>query len=876
MIDFDDLLTDEEAEPITDPVALFKELGSLRDPKYQSLWGDQQNILERWFNRRNDKDVLIKMNTGTGKTVIGLLIAQSSLNEKIGRALYLCPNNLLVEQVATEARKLGLSIVTDNDIDADSKSLPAKFMNAEAIYVTVFHRLFNGRSLFGIQADGKQPVEVGLVIVDDAHACLAIAREKSSIKIQRGDTDAEAFVKRFEDSLKQQALGAASEVLDCVPGKYLPVPYWTWIHSIGDIASTLSRRFKRASDQQKEAYRLSKATKKQQSLFSGKEIAAPTQPVDQEILFSWPLVRDGLEATSCFIGDKHLEITAEICSTHLFESLFGAKRRIYMTATLVDDSCLCRDMDVDPDTLQSSLYPSVLGDIGERLIIAAPLVDHNISLENIIALAQKIRSEGRNVVVLTPSYEYGNSWACEGAEVPRDREIEAAVNKLRSSKGHLVVLTNRYDGIDLPGDACRLLIMHGLPKHSSLAELYTSAARQTSRTVKAAIAQRVEQGMGRAVRSNTDYAAILIVGSELADFISDKQNLALFSAETRSQIEMGLEITAKKLKGQGLVSIEQAIRQCLDRDKGWIKVHQKKLVRTPPTQPNAISNDLAFIERKASLLFLKQRDEEAASIIEKAIDRHRPSMAAADQGWYLQLQAKYLSRVNPTRSSEIQLKAHDLNRNLLKSLRGVSHKKFTERRGAQAQKVLEWINQAMNANAVAVRINAILEKIAFGVRASDCEEAFIHLAEFLGIGAWRPEHEEGRGPDILWEPGQSPAMVLEVKSEVKLGREGISKSEVGQLANSINWYNESYSGADCVPCFFHPTRSVCADAYPPEGTKVICQENLPRFIDAIRNLGAGLSAKEPSAWSVEEVNDLLVAHNLRSSQIATFLLPYKT
>src|SRR5688500_12772735 len=39
------------------------------------LRAEQGEALERWFARRNDRDVVIKQNTGGGKTVEGLLIA---------------------------------------------------------------------------------------------------------------------------------------------------------------------------------------------------------------------------------------------------------------------------------------------------------------------------------------------------------------------------------------------------------------------------------------------------------------------------------------------------------------------------------------------------------------------------------------------------------------------------------------------------------------------------------------------------------------------------------------------------------------------------------------------------------------------------------
>lgn len=48
-----------------------------------------------------------------GKSVVGLLAAQSSLNEGIGLAAYLVPDTYLAKQVIDEAHQLGLAVTDD-------------------------------------------------------------------------------------------------------------------------------------------------------------------------------------------------------------------------------------------------------------------------------------------------------------------------------------------------------------------------------------------------------------------------------------------------------------------------------------------------------------------------------------------------------------------------------------------------------------------------------------------------------------------------------------------------------------------------------------------------------------------------------------------
>ncbi|MCS4570261.1 hypothetical protein FZ989_07420 [Clostridium perfringens] len=52
------------------------------------------------------------MNTGAGKTLVGLLMLQSSLNEGVGPAVYICPNLQLVDQVIENSKLYGIKCVT--------------------------------------------------------------------------------------------------------------------------------------------------------------------------------------------------------------------------------------------------------------------------------------------------------------------------------------------------------------------------------------------------------------------------------------------------------------------------------------------------------------------------------------------------------------------------------------------------------------------------------------------------------------------------------------------------------------------------------------------------------------------------------------------
>ena len=57
-------------------------------------------------------DVAVVLNTGAGKTLVGLLIAQSLVNETRRQVVYACSSIQLVEQTATKAEGYGLPAAT--------------------------------------------------------------------------------------------------------------------------------------------------------------------------------------------------------------------------------------------------------------------------------------------------------------------------------------------------------------------------------------------------------------------------------------------------------------------------------------------------------------------------------------------------------------------------------------------------------------------------------------------------------------------------------------------------------------------------------------------------------------------------------------------
>ena len=97
-IDFGKLNTGNNVNTILQPRELFTALPNKKEGKFQYPRDVQSQVWDSWFKRREESDLVIKMNTGSGKTIVGLLILKSSLNENKVPAAYIVPDNYLVQQ----------------------------------------------------------------------------------------------------------------------------------------------------------------------------------------------------------------------------------------------------------------------------------------------------------------------------------------------------------------------------------------------------------------------------------------------------------------------------------------------------------------------------------------------------------------------------------------------------------------------------------------------------------------------------------------------------------------------------------------------------------------------------------------------------------
>lgn len=826
MIDFSKKIGDAVVVKQTNPVLLYDTLD--RQASAGPLRDVQKNVLTDWFEHHNDdRDVIIKLHTGEGKTLIGLLLLQARLNAGKGPCLYVCPSIQLAEQAALDAQKFGIKHILDMGGD-----LPLEFTEGRLIFITYVQRVFNGLTRFGLDNDYRR---IGTIVLDDSHACIDAIKSAFSIRIKRESMLFQQILSMFEDSLKQQGTGTYMEIrYNDYSSSVLPIPYWDWINKKDEIAKLF---------------------------YENQE--------DEAIRYSYPLLKDIWENCTAYVTSSGIEITPDYNLIGRFSSFVYSKQRVLMSATTQDDSFFIKGLGF---TKESVIYP--LTDnahiwSGEKMILFPSRVDDSMTTElmrNWICEVAKRRPI--SIVVLVPSRRIADEYLKCGAQFAYGSNITSEIKYLKGGVygDHAVVFANRYDGIDLPDNQCRILVIDSLPFFGSLSDRYEQSCREDSQIIATKVAQKIEQGLGRSVRGEKDYSVILLLGEDLVHFIKTSANQTLFSDQTRKQIGLAEVITESVKEEVGteepMKALVDVINQCLNRDEGWKAFYQQSMDTIERTEEEHRLIDLIENEYNAELA-LAQKDYLRAASFYQDLANQLFESSKLEYGWYLQKKAKcefFISQVN---AQKIQKSAHEHNIYLLMP-NGVTYSPIGTSNVSYLQNMMDGLHKLGTYDQLQIKVNNILSKLVFGVSAKVFEKAVDDIGRLLGYQCQRPDNTYKVGPDNLWmTPLDRYFFAIECKNEVLQSRDFISKDEVGQMNNHIGWFENNYPLEKKVSYIhIHATNKVSNKANYNADVRIMTPEKLNKFKDNVRRFVCEFAKYDLSTITESTINEALRQHKL--------------
>lgn len=827
MVDFKKKIALKSKSKITNPIELYNTLDrkSIAGP----LRPVQEYALNEWYNNRKDeRDLIVKLHTGEGKTLIGLLMLQSALNLGEGPCIYVCPNIYLVGQVCGEAQKFGIPFCI---IDKNN-TIPNEFLLGEKILITHAHKLFNGKSIFGI---GNNFTKTGTIILDDSHACIDVLKDAFTITITKDKNESiySRILSLFSDDLIEQGEGSYFDIKAGEYETFMMVPYWAWNSKRIELLSILSE-------------------------YSS----------INEIQFVWPLMKDKIIEYSCFVSGSKVEIAPYNINVEQFGTFSRAKRRILMSATTQEDIFFVKGLDFSRDAVSSPIVYPQLRWSGEKMMLMPSSIDENCDRDLVATKFASMKPKKIGIVAIVSNTKRANYYNKLGAKFPKNnQELFSVIDDLRKGNfDNTVVINNRYDGIDLPDESCRILIMDSMPFLNNYSDRYEEKCCPNSEIINKKIAQKIEQGIGRAVRGEKDYCAILVIGSDIEKFMRGVLTRKYFSAQTQKQIEIGFEV-AKMAKEEireddpSMKQIFSLIDQILKRDEGWKEYYNTEMDGIIQENIENRIYDRYVEENKLEKLFSQGEYELAVERTQNFIDKFIHN--DLEKGWYLEQMARYAYMYSEEKSERLQKTAFKKNSQLLKPKEGVMYSKISflnENRMLRFRKNISKYDSFEEFN---LHINEVIENLSFGVDAEKFESSLKKLGEFLGYVSQRPDKEIRKGPDNLWCVSNKKYVFFECKSEVDDNRNAIKKSEAGQFNNHCGWFKDEYGDlVDVLRIMIIPTRKLAHDADFSEKVFVMRRKGLKKLKDNLKKFVKEIKKYELDSLSDERIQGYLDMYKL--------------
>lgn len=766
--------------PPINPIEIFERRPSLEDAP-NDLWRGQAEALETWHAKfREDPDVLVTLNTGAGKTIVGLLMAQSLVNEGIYNVVYACATIDLVYQTQREAALIGLACTTRVGGEFNNEL----FESGRAFCITTYHAIFNGRSHFRRQ---RLP---GAVVFDDAHVAEAFLRDALTLTVDVSkepdlfNTIARLFGQDFAD------IGRTGEFRDALSAGY---------RSIVLVPPAGVRRHSN-----------------ELSAILGAAIAA-SDPHNHK--FAYGHLRDRFAQCAVLFGSGTCEIAPAFLPSLALEIFDRRIRRIYLSATLQSRADFVRAFGRLPS---ATIAPRNDAGNGERLVLSGEkLSDNGFTL----LLAELLQH--RKVLIAVPNYAAAGRWQ-NVARPPSREEFSSRLNAFReSTRPDAFILVSRVDGIDLPHDTCRVMIIDGLPTGTSLIERFLWEYVDLRNLCATKLANRVVQLLGRINRGRNDYGVFVLRGRELTTWLDNDRNAALLPQLIQQQIALG-RFVQSSIHGEGLAETKEIVAKVLDRAPDWLTFYSEN-VETRGIDPEELrraqqaeSDEVAAAEIGANYARHLWEQEPAAArrVLEESVEavtRTDSRLGGWHQFW---LAAAYDAEGDADSADSAYRRA----RNLL----GVNFApppvqprpigEVAVPLGAFAQRIYDIVGINSEDRFRKEMRNWSRDLAALdGGTPPQMEAALRGLGELLGFDSTRPDNDLRTGPDVLWcSAGERLCLPFELKTD-KTSPATYFKGDIKDGHDHLSFVANKHKELKCIGAVFvGPSGKAAADANPTD------------------------------------------------------------
>lgn len=801
-MDFSRLTKPSLSRPATNPREIFARLPRM-EAAPNDLWHGQATALDDWNTNRAKRDVLLSLNTGSGKTIIGLLIAQSLVNEGVQNVVYCCPTIDLVKQTSREAQRIGIkySQRVEGDFDNDL------FESGNAFCITTYQALLNGHSSL------RKKFFPNAIIFDDAHVAESMIRDALTLRIEIKKHRelllqmASLFEAAFEEVGFKSRFREAVYMAVATPTLLLTPPKAVRENS-SQLASLLERHNIRS---------------------------------DQGLRYAYEYLRDRLDRLAVVFGPGVCEITPAFLPSLALDIFERPNvRRVYLSATIRSKTEFIRAFGRKPDAV---VAPAADAGNGERLILfARGLATQKIDPGLVSSLATK-----NKILIAVPNYKAADRWAACN-KPPEPANFTERLDAFRKSSIGTFILVQRTDGIDLPHNACRVMVIDGLPTGASVLERLQYEILHMNANHASRMANRIVQLFGRINRGRNDYGIFLINDRHLNAWLNNHRHVALLPPLLQKQILLGRQVQ----EGMGITThtaIMEIVDQVLSRNQSWLDYYGQfldggALDEEQVNRANEIETALEVASeaeaRFAAALWEGDFDK-ARRELEQTVDGTGRADALT-AGWhYVWLGACYdaLGEGEAARLAFRDARSR-LGSGIGLPIYGPHSEPISSDSGAGlfARSVFRIVilgsNEGFNRRVGQLRTQM---RSLDGATPSQMEEAVRVLGEVLGLSSRRPDNDESTGPDVLWADDEAKVCLgFELKTDKQApGR--YSKKEIAQGHDHLSYIRNNLPGYKCLGLIYVGPEGECLpEANPSEEMWLTTSHSLAALRDQVLSM----------------------------------------
>ncbi|MBE9014206.1 helicase, partial [Pseudanabaenaceae cyanobacterium LEGE 13415] len=481
---------------------------------------------------------------------------------------------------------------------------------------------------------------------------------------------------------------------------------------------------------------------------------------------------------------------------------------------------------------------------GERLILFSDetprkKIDHTFV---------KPLSEKHKVLIAVLSYRQAQ--ACKKVGTPPSvDDFSEELQRFREASSGTFILVSRVDGIDLPHDTCRVMVLDELPTGASILERFQWDTLDMKNFRAAKVSNQIIQLFGRINRGRNDYGTFIINGRSLSNWLKNPRKRALLPELLRKQVELGLFFHEQR-KLSDATEIADVIDSVLSRNPSWIGFYGESI--NEMELDNEASERTQQMEERmtqaalAEVKFISAIWDRDYATARQELEAVIQETARADEklsGWHnlwlgmcLECEEDYES------AQEEYLRAYQrLAKKVIvpRTISGGSHDATaTVTAGTDFERQIDLIAGRKSPEGYQKTFQRLRTSVA-GIDEQSAsitqqEEAVRALGEYLGFASTRPDNEDGTGPDVFWvDEDTQKCLAFELKTGKKKKENPIYyKKDIEQGHDHLEWVRQNYPNHLCLGLIYVGLNGKRDKAANPSPEMYLCDKSV---VAAIRN-----------------------------------------